>query len=115
MLTPDSTLRRFFAKRPCTACHRRQTPETVLILVQRKESSMVLVTCANCHHRGIYVVSTANQAKSIAAGSPIQPITSSSSPISTDDVREMRHFLTTFDGDFASLFGKGPHGHLATE
>jgi hypothetical protein len=103
MQANEKALRRYFSQRPCAACQRRQEPETVLTLISRTTSAMVLVTCAHCHHRAIYVIS-----------SRLTP-TTQSPPISQRDVHAMHSFLDTFNGDFLSLFNSGSQGYYAAE
>ena len=100
MLADQPTLRRYFARRPCKACQQCRPPEAVLVLAHRQHTVMVLVTCGECHQRGIYVVSLP---------------TPRFAPVTLHDVSDMRRFLATFNGDFLALFGGNPHGQLAGE
>ena len=108
MLAREQALRRYFANRPCTSCHHRQTPEAVLVLVRRPRAWMVMATCGHCHHRGLFVIAFAPQNQTHDAAH-------ASTPIDYRDVREMRMFLDTFNGDFLGLFGQGPQGHIAAD
>ncbi len=107
MQAREESLRRHFAQRPCKVCHHRQTPETLLVLVRRPRAWVVMAVCAHCQHRGIFLVSLPTPKR--------QHFTDTSPAVSTRDVVEMRSFLDTFDGDFLSLFGAGPHGRLAAD
>jgi hypothetical protein len=109
MQAREESLRRHFAQRPCKVCHHRQTPETVLVLVRRPRAWVVMAVCARCQHRGIFLVSIPSPKRQPAAGTVATP------NVSTRDVVEMRSFLDTFDGDFLSLFGAGPHGRFAAD
>jgi len=108
MQVNEKDLRRYLAQRPCTACHYQQEPELLVVLVHRKHSCMVMTGCSHCHHRGIVVVSFPKRTASLPSTHVINPITIA-------DVRDMRHFLTTFNGDFRALFGQGHSGNFATE
>jgi len=102
----EDALRRHFAQQPCAKCHYRQAPETVLVLVRRDRTWMVMATCGHCHHRGLYVITMpAHQPRTVAANSAI----------TKRDVIEMHGFLEQFNGDFLSLFDAGSPGHFATE
>jgi hypothetical protein len=107
MQAREESLRRHFAQRPCKVCHHRQTPETLLVLVRRPRAWVVMAVCAHCQHRGIFLVSLPSPKR--------QHLTDTPPAVSTRDVVEMRSFLDTFDGDFLSLFGAGPHGRLAAD
>ncbi len=98
MLADQPTLRRYFAHRPCKTCQQCRPPETVLVLARRQHTLMVMVTCGECHQRGIYFISL-----------PVPHAT----VITHHDVSAMRSFLATFNGDFLALFGGHPHGQLA--
>lgn len=104
MQAREDALRRHFAQRPCSVCHHRQMPETMLTLVRRPRAWVVMATCGACHHRGIYLISFP------APSSRTTAIPTAPAAISQRDVTEMRSFLDHFDGDFLSLFGKGHHG-----
>lgn len=105
----EDALRRQFAQQPCKNCHARHAPESLLILVRRARTWVVMAACANCHHRGMYMVSFPH-AEQRALG-----LVSAHATITTRDVIEMHGFLEHFDGDFLGLFGKGPRGHFAAE
>jgi hypothetical protein len=100
MHSHDALLRRRFAQQPCSKCQNRGLPETLLVLVRRPRTWVVMATCANCHHRGLYLIS-APRARS--------------APVSDRDVTEMHAFLETFNGDFTSLFHGGSSGSMAVE
>jgi hypothetical protein len=109
MQAREDALRRHFAHQPCKVCQNRQVPESLFVLVRRAQTWVVMASCANCHHRGIFVVAFPKAARST-------PTTLDPTPrVTTRDVIEMHGFLEHFDGDFLSLFGQGPHGHLATD
>ena len=108
MQAREDALRHHFAHHSCKVCHNRQQPESLLILVRRARTWVIMAACANCHHRGIFVVSFP-KAEQRANAAAVQ------AAISSRDVIEMRGFLEHFDGDFLSLFGQGPHGHFATD
>lgn len=91
MQLDDHTLQRYFANRPCPACQYEGTPEALFPLIARSSTSMVLFTCARCHQRHIFLVKSSRSHRS---GS-----------ITRSDVTAMQRFLSTFDGDFQSLFG----------
>ena len=107
MQSREDALRRHFAQQPCAKCHYRQAPETLLVLVRRDRTWMVMATCAQCHHRGLYVI-TMPAKKAVAPAEAAGAVTKR-------DVIEMRGFLEQFNGDFLSLFDKGTPGRLATE
>lgn len=103
MMGDQQALRRYFAGHPCVACEQSRPPEALIVLAKRHSTSMVLVTCGNCHHRSIFVVS-------------LHPFRRHAppTPVNQQDVVAMRQFLTSFDGDFLGLFGP-EGGGLATE
>jgi predicted RNA-binding protein YlxR (DUF448 family) len=119
MQAQEPALRRFFSKQPCGRCHSSQEPDTLFVLIRRKDSVMVLVTCSNCHHRGIYIVTAKHNApakrlRSSQHRSNSSPL-SSSAAITYTDVHEMRSFLDGFNGDFLSLFGSGPQSSFSPD
>jgi len=110
MQVHEDALWRYFTNRPCPTCHYQQVPEAVLVLVRRSRAWIVLVTCGHCRQRRLLMLSLPK------ATQRAQPATTQAAPaISHRDVREMRLFLASFNGDFLSLFGHGPHGHFAAE
>ncbi len=111
MQAHEDALWRYFTNRPCPTCHHQQVPEAVLVLVRRPRAWVVLVTCGHCRQRRLLMLSLPKASRRAQPAAPSSP----SSPISYRDVREMRLFLATFDGDFLALFGHGPQGHLAAE
>lgn len=98
----EDAIKRHLAQHPCKACHHSSQPEAMLVLVRRSRAWIVMATCGNCHHRGIFVVSFPAKRANL-------------SPVSTEDVSAMHAFLDSFDGDFLTLFGQGPQGRLATD
>jgi hypothetical protein len=118
----ERIIRERFAQQQCQQCGARYDEDSILVLARRRLTWMVLVTCKSCEHRGIFVVSfpsavdtkaqdakldlsalpdalaeTANVTLSVGS----QPI---SGPITTDEVNQMRDFLSDFDGNFHRLF-----------
>jgi len=108
----EQSLNRYFATRLCSSCQRQHLPEAVLVLVRRPRSWMVMVTCGACHHRGIFVV---NFPRTALATLPTDSTPQPTTLISYRDVRQMRSFLDTFNGDFMALFDQGSSGHFASE
>jgi hypothetical protein len=109
MQVHEEALWRYFTNRPCPTCHQQQVPEAVLVLVRRSRAWIVLVTCGHCRQRRLLMLTLSK------ASQRSQPAVGSSSAISHRDVREMRLFLASFNGDFLSLFGHGQQGHFAAE
>ena len=93
-----------FATHTCADCGWPYAPRSVLVLARRRSTWMVLVTCAQCGRRGIFVVSFPTHADPAHADSA-PPI---AEPISLDEVDRMHAFLATFDGDFRRAFATPP-------
>lgn len=124
----ERIIRERIATQTCEGCGQPYVPGSVLILARRQSAWMVLVSCARCDHRGIFVVSFRHGERSTpdhwrysdgAAHPPddtapdptIAPHSLDAivpAPISPDDVQRMREFLTHFDGDFRKLFSPPP-------
>ena len=114
----ERIIRERFATRSCETCGQRYTGGGVLVLARRSTAWMVLVTCAHCEHRGIYVVSF--PADPLMAHErwdgplptrqvePVPPLLARHGPVSVDDVTRMHDFLSRFDGDFRRLFSAPP-------
>ena len=112
-----------FATQTCSECGWPYSPRGVLVLARRRSAWMVLVTCNQCHRRGIFVVSfpappplpdgTSPKQESVALdGGQSTRLDQESSPpsppISSADVAQIREFLANFDGDFRRAFGGPP-------
>jgi hypothetical protein len=75
---------------------------------------MVLVTCGQCDHRGIFVVTfpsgAAHPGEPWEADEPAidglraDDLEVPDAPISAEDVASMREFLSRFDGNFRRIF-----------
>ncbi len=111
MKAQEPDLNHYFTTHPCAVCHYQVVPETLLVLARREHTWVVMATCGHCRHRGIFVVSTPKPRQLAPTLSPARR-----GPISTADVRAMRSFLATFDGNFRGLFDPGSGGgQLAAE
>ncbi|MEO7002804.1 MAG: hypothetical protein ABI068_13390 [Ktedonobacterales bacterium] len=154
MNTHERLIRERFARQRCATCGTLLTPESVLVLARRSNAWLLMVTCASCQHRGIYVASfptsttkplnfshitispaptttsapnhyhtdpldttdvldTRDRADSLDAShtsSHASPLGApphsphATHPITSNDVTDMRDFLTTFNGDFQRIF-----------
>jgi RNase P subunit RPR2 len=104
MQTNDAELSRHFAMRPCSHCQQPMQAESVLIVARRSHTLVIMAVCSQCHHRGLYVLSLPQEAPPTPSPAPRR------APISSADVRAMRVFLDTFDGNFQALFGIGSGG-----
>lgn len=122
----ERIIRERFAAQACAQCGRQRAGTRVLVLARRRNTWLVLVTCAGCDHRGIYVVSFPTPASLDADGwratdpldVQVRPLSAGSlamlpsareplnEPITVDDVSAMRAFLQTFDGDFHRAFAE---------
>ena len=131
MHAQERLIRRLFTTQHCNHCHSAYEEESVTVLARRSEVWMVMVSCASCGRKGIFVVSfpgstrserrkTILEAEALGEGalteavladeSPTAAGTSPDSPVTADDVIDMHLFLKRFDGNFAALFASPPGG-----
>jgi|ERR1051326_3655473 hypothetical protein len=131
MHAQERLIRRLFTTQHCNHCHSAYEEESVTVLARRSEVWMVMVSCASCGRKGIFVVSfpgstrserrkTILEAEALGEGalteavladeSPVAAGTSPDSPVTADDVIDMHLFLKRFDGNFAALFASPPGG-----
>jgi hypothetical protein len=116
-----------FATQTCAECGWPYSPRGVLVLARRRAAWMVLVTCNECHRRGIFVVSfppsteppeqtAAQPGPGALEGSPsatqVHTTSPLSPPITSAEVEQFREFLTNFDGNFRRAFGNPPPSAL---
>jgi hypothetical protein len=124
----ERIIRERFATQTCEGCGQPYLPGSVLILARRRAAWMVLVSCARCDHRGIFVVSFHQSARSNPdrwgysdeadphrddvfaepTALPESLAVSAQTPVTTEEVARMHEFLTHFDGDFRKLFSSTP-------
>ena len=116
MYARERIIRDRFAKRSCGRCGAPYSSESVVILARRPSHWMVMVSCRDCSHRNVYLISFAeaestHDASAIAdADSPLAspPAAALSAPsiepITEADVAAMHDFLHNFSGDFQTLF-----------
>ncbi len=119
MHAKERLIRERFARQKSAECGTALEQEGVLVLARRRTAWMVLVTCSNCEHRGIFVVSFPDAPDappvdaqlshyeyfaepSAAAPSAQQP--PSPGPVTLEEVAQMREFLAGFDGNFQRIF-----------
>ena len=121
----ERVIRQRFATLTCPRCQQFQHQAGVLVLARRHDTWLVLVTCAHCDHRGIYIAAFPPPASAGSAPSwsddplaldvrPLSPaalaaglfpaIPRETPAVTLDDVHAMRAFLGSFDGDFQRLF-----------
>lgn len=123
MQARERIIRERFAAQTCASCGHSYAPADVLVLARRQSTWMVLATCTQCDHRGIFLVSfpsTASeqspQAQAATATQQPPEVTRVSAnalipqrgqpdPITAEDVAQLHAFLAGFDGDFKRLFG----------
>ncbi len=110
----ERIIRERFARRVCGDCGHPYTAKDVLVLAHRQSAWIVLVTCAYCDRRGIFVVTF--PAGAPEGGEQWEPeeapledlgadgLELSRGPISAEDVASMREFLSRFDGNFRRIF-----------
>ena len=105
----DRMVRELMTTVNCAVCGRRYAADNISILYHQNELWFISVSCGSCHTKGMV-------AALIKEGGEAQFVTDLTEaelarfiegpPISGDDVLELHDFLKSFDGDFASLFGK---------
>jgi hypothetical protein len=131
MHAQERLIRRLFTRQHCNQCQSAYAEENVTVLARRSEVWMVMVRCASCGRKGIFVVSFPGSSRSeqrramleaealgegalteaVLADEP--PGTAESpprNPVTVDDVIDMHLFLKQFDGNFAALFASPPGG-----
>lgn len=122
----ERILRERFAQVACQSCGVDHLPDDMLVLAQRGSRWLVLLTCHQCKHRGIFVASfphSPSRAERLEAldsldnfdlSAPADPLApplpdlwapGADSPITSADVASIRQFLDGFNGDFHALFG----------
>lgn len=121
----ERVIRERFAGHNCSRCGRPHGHPGVLILARRHNVWLVLVTCPQCEHRGIFIVSFPSAAvqgeegqraadpaaldvRTLSAASlaGALPDAGVARAITLDDVLQMRAFLQRFDGDFQRAFAE---------
>ena len=131
MHAQERLIRRLFTRQHCNQCQCAYAEENVTVLARRSEVWMVMVSCATCGRKGIFVVSFPGSSRSerrkamleaealgegalteaVLADEPPGTLNSSSHALVTfDDVIDMHLFLKRFDGNFAALFTSPPGG-----
>jgi hypothetical protein len=105
-------LRERLAGAGCTACGAVIPTDRIAVLADRRGLAFVELTCESCGNRAMCVVLPAGSEPSASVeGTPAlpgQPMitgagTAAPPVLSETDVREMRRFLATWDGDLRSL------------
>ena len=89
----------------CTVCEVRVPRERIRLLARRDGLAFVQSDCAGCGSTSLgFLLSDqiGGPAGPAAPDAPVAPGT-----ISADDVLEMHRFLEDWDGDLASLVGRG--------
>ncbi len=132
MHAQERLIRRLFTTQQCSHCHCPYEEENVTVLARRSEVWMVMVRCASCGRKGIFVVSFPGssrserrkailEAEALGEGALTEAVLADEAPlgnadvlpenpVTIDDVIEMHFFLKRFDGDFAALFASPPGG-----
>src|SRR5215831_7545140 len=124
MHAQERLIRRLLTTQQCNHCHTAYEEESVTVLARRSEVWMVMVSCASCGRKGIFVVSfpgstrserrkTILEAEALGEGALTEAVLADESPaaeahpdspVTADDVIDMHLFLKRFDGNFAALF-----------
>lgn len=121
----ERLIRQLLLKQRCQLCHSVYTTEGNVILARRRDVWLVMASCAFCQQKDTFVIQfsapirgrrritsyrLSNPASSnTPSGAPrtqSHPSRQAKRPISSNDVQEMREFLTRFDGDFQRLFAE---------
>jgi hypothetical protein len=103
----------------CSVCHRDFVADDVHVLSRKSDMWMLMVSCSECHARNFVAAvigdGDAEEAQlalrrlgeeHLRSRDSIEPESDvvAGEPVSIDDVLEMHEFLSSFDGDFRSLF-----------
>jgi hypothetical protein len=112
----DSLIRHLMDTVRCSVCSAGYEYENVSVLGHQDELWFLTVTCPDCRTQGLIAALVRGEpsaagasaadpsAETVASGVPAMPeAPPGGSPITTDDVADMREFLHTFHGDFAAL------------
>jgi|SRR5579859_4187409 len=132
MHAQERLIRRLFTTQQCSHCHCAYEEGNVTVLARRSEVWMVMVRCAACGRKGIFVVSFPGssrserrkailEAEALGEGALTEAVLADESPlaeadvqqdkpVTVDDVVDMHLFLKRFDGNFAALFASPPGG-----
>ena len=115
MSIDDGLGKHFFIKHlitniKCAVCQGHYEPEDIHIIDHRNDLWIMMVTCAQCHTRGLIfaVIKETEETESVAELTPEEwNRFQEMSQICVDDVLDMHELLRDFDGDFANLL-QGP-------
>jgi len=105
----DRLLRKLMANMKCAVCGQRYERANINVLGHREDLWFLSVFCPACRSQGL-VAAVIKEGKlpeimsDLTAGEQGR----FTGTVSSDDVLDVHTFLTTFDGDFASLFSNGP-------
>jgi hypothetical protein len=132
MHAQERLIRRLFTTQHCSHCLSAYEEENVTVLARRSEVWMVMVSCASCGRKGIFVVSFPGssrserrrailEAEALGEGALTEAVLADEpplgaeahppgNPVTADDVIDMHLFLKRFDGNFAALFSSPPGG-----
>ncbi len=131
MHAQERLIRWLFTRQHCNQCQSAYAEENVTVLARRSEVWMVMVRCASCGRKGIFVVSFPGssrseqrramlEAEALGEGALTEAVLADEpsgaaespprNPVTVDDVIDMHLFLKQFDGNFAALFASPPGG-----
>jgi hypothetical protein len=102
----EHLIRYLVAHMKCAACHRPYQPDDFQVMDEGGALLVILITCHHCHAQGLLVAFVQEQGLGLelAEASLIEKAEDEPEPITTDDVLDLHRFLTTFAGDFHTLF-----------
>lgn len=105
----DELIRRLLSTMKCVVCGQRYAPDDINVLGHRENLWFVGVLCPACGNRGL-VAAAVNSIKAKRFVTDLSEAEQTNfadlSPVNTDDLLEVRHFLKNFDGDFSRLFSR---------
>jgi hypothetical protein len=112
----EDQIRELMTTVACASCGAHYDRGGVEVLGHRDGLWFLRVTCAGCASNGLVaaMVKTAENGAALPEAPEPEPIDDgldrarAPGPVTPADVAGMRHFLSSFDGDFQALFGAGP-------
>jgi predicted RNA-binding Zn-ribbon protein involved in translation (DUF1610 family) len=96
-------LRRQASRFQCPQCGETLADCKIDLVAQMDAKSLVKVTCGHCHNARLIAVAAGGPSDETRTPVRDQPIEPLGSPITTDEVLDVRLALAQFEGDFKSL------------
>ena len=103
----DKFIKKILASMKCGMCGNHYASGNVNILGHKEDLYFLSVFCPSCKSQGLVAaVVKEGKAPEVLTELTTEEMKKLSAPLSSDDLIDMHAFLSDFDGDFSSLFGR---------